>query len=274
MGVVYEAEQEQPRRTVALKVIHPGLASATALRRFEFEAEVLAQLHHPGIAQIYEAGTFDTDSRRQPYFAMELIDGRSIVEYATVNNLDARQRMLLLARVADAVQHAHQRGVIHRDLKPANILVADEHRTSESGQRWMNAVGQPKILDFGVARTTDGGVNAVTMRTSLGELVGTLAYMSPEQAAGSPDELDTRSDVYSLGVLAYELLAGGRRMTSRQTWFTKPCESSNAKSRRRCALYGGCTPVMSRPSSARPWRRTGHGATSPHRRCRPTSTAT
>jgi serine/threonine protein kinase len=138
MGVVYEAEQEQPRRTVAVKVIKPGLANPALLHRFELEAEALGRLQHPGIAQIYEAGTADIGFGSQPYFAMEFIHGRSPREYAEEHRLNTKERLEIVAKIADAVQHAHHRGVIHRDLKPGNILI-DE-------------TGQPKILDFGVAR--------------------------------------------------------------------------------------------------------------------------
>ena len=195
MGVVYEAEQEHPRRIVALKVIKAGVAGAELLRRFELESQVLARLQHPGIAQIYEAGAADTGFGPQPYFAMEFIHGVPLRQYAETHHLDVRRRLELMAKVCDAVEHAHQRGVIHRDLKPANILV--DH------------AGQPKILDFGVARATDSDAHA-TRQTDMGQLIGTLAYMSPEQADADPLELDTRSDVYALGVILYELLANRR----------------------------------------------------------------
>lgn len=193
MGTVYKAEQQSPHRIVALKIIKPGVASEQLLHRFEQEAEALGRLQHPGIAQIYEAGTADSGSGLQPYFAMEFIQGRPLIQYAAARRLDVRGRLELLARLCDAVNHAHQRGIIHRDLKPGNILV-DE-------------AGQPKILDFGVARVTDSDTQA-TRQTDLGQLIGTLAYMSPEQVLGNPLELDTRSDVYALGVILYELLAG------------------------------------------------------------------
>src|SRR5215831_9559297 len=192
MGIVYEAEQEQPRRTVAVKVIKPGGANRE-LRRFEQESQALARLQHPCIAQIYESGMADTGFGPQPYFAMELIRGRTLRDYAEEHHLDTGQRLQLMIRICEGVQHAHQRGLIHRDLKPGNILV-DE-------------TGQPKILDFGVARVTDSDVET-TRQTELGQLVGTLAYMSPEQAVGDPLEVDTQSDVYALGVILYELLAG------------------------------------------------------------------
>jgi hypothetical protein len=193
MGTVYEAEQQQPRRIVALKVIRPGSMSPERLRRFEQESQALGRLQHPGIAQVFEAGTADPGFGPQPYFAMEFIRGETLRDYMQVHQPSSRQRLELMAKVADAVNHAHQRGLIHRDLKPGNILV-DE-------------TGQPKVLDFGVARVTDSDTQA-TRQTDLGELVGTLAYMSPEQVLADPMELDTRSDVYALGVNLYELLAG------------------------------------------------------------------
>jgi tetratricopeptide (TPR) repeat protein len=195
MGAVYEAEQDHPRRIIALKIIKPGIASPELLRRFEQESHALGRLQHPGIAQIYEAGTADTGFGPQPYFAMELIRGKTLKDYAEAHHLSVRRRLEIVKRIAEAVQHAHQRGLIHRDLKPANIMVDEE--------------GQPKILDFGVARTSDSDAQA-TRNTHIGQLVGTLAYMSPEQVLADPLELDTRSDVYSLGVIFYELL--GRRL--------------------------------------------------------------
>jgi eukaryotic-like serine/threonine-protein kinase len=194
MGVVYQAEQENPRRTVALKVIRPGIESQETLRRFQYEGQILAWLQHPGIAQIHEAGTADTGLGPQPFFAMEYIEGQGLTKYAEEHRLGIRERLELMTKVCDAVHHAHQKGVIHRDLKPGNILV--------------NASGQPKILDFGVARATDSDIKATTIQTAVGQLVGTIAYMSPEQVAGDPRELDTRADVYALGVICYELLTG------------------------------------------------------------------
>jgi len=193
MGIVYEAEQENPRRAVALKVIKPGFANAEMRRRFAQESSALGRLQHSGIAQIYEAGAADTGLGPLPYFAMELVHGRPLLEYAEAQRLNARERLELMLRIGEAVHHAHQRGIIHRDLKPGNILVEDS--------------GQPKILDFGVARATDSDAQ-VTRQTDLGQVVGTLAYMSPEQALGDSRELDVRTDVYSLGVICYELLAG------------------------------------------------------------------
>ena len=193
MGAVYAAQQQRPNRTVALKLIRPGFASPRLLKRFELEAEVLGRLHHPGIAAIHEAGLATTPHGEQPFFAMELVEGLPLTGYADKHDLDTRQRLDLMARVCDAVQHAHQQGVIHRDLKPSNILVAPD--------------GQPKVLDFGVARATDADIQATTLHTDVGQLIGTVPYMSPEQAGGDPAELDTRSDIYALGVILYELLA-------------------------------------------------------------------
>ncbi len=194
MGAVYEAEQQRPRRMVALKVIRASAASGDALRRFEHEAEVLARLQHPGIAQVYDAGTFDAGGRNEPYFAMELIRGVPLTRYAEEKRLGTRERLGLMVKICDAVQHAHTKGIVHRDLKPANILVDES--------------GQPKILDFGIARLTGSDVQVTTLQTDVGQLIGTIPYMSPEQAAGDPHQLDTRSDVYALGVVCYELLAG------------------------------------------------------------------
>jgi tetratricopeptide (TPR) repeat protein len=193
MGSVYEAEQEEPRRVVALKVIKPGLTDPEFLRRFRRESQALARLQHPGIAQIYEAGAEESEAGVQPFFAMEFIHGETLLEYAGKHQLNTRQRLGVMAKICEAVHHAHQRGLIHRDLKPGNILVDD--------------AGQPKILDFGVARMVDTDVHA-TRHTEIGQLVGTLAYMSPEQVLGDPLTLDTRSDVYALGVILYQLLAG------------------------------------------------------------------
>ena len=194
MGAVYEAEQTMPRRTVALKVIRPGLVTPDMRRRFENEVQALGRLQHPGIAQIYQAGVTDLGGGPQPYFAMELVSGLPLSEYAHRHDLGTRERLRLVAVIGDAVQHAHQRGIIHRDLKPGNILVD-------------LVSGQPKILDFGIARTTDPD-QQMTSHTLFGQLVGTLPYMSPEQLAADPAGVDTRSDVYALGVILYELLTG------------------------------------------------------------------
>jgi serine/threonine protein kinase len=201
MGDVYEAEQDRPRRRVALKLLRSARLTPAAMRRFEYEAEWLGRLDHEGIARIYEAGTAQTHAGLQPFFALELIDGQRLDAWlrSAKPSLDARLRLLI--ELCDAVHHAHQRGIIHRDLKPANILVT--------------ASSHPKILDFGVARALGdeklAAGDAMTLATSDGSLVGTLQYMSPEQVAGRVRDIDTRCDVYALGVIAYELLSNGKR---------------------------------------------------------------
>ena len=193
MGVVYEASQQTPHRRVAVKVLRPELLDSAFRRRFETEVEVLGWLNHPCIAQVYSSGTQRIGGADCPYFVMELVEGERLDRWVASRRPSRAERLALLREVCSAVHHAHQKGVIHRDLKPANILV--------------DAQARPKILDFGVARIAD---RELTRDTTAGRLVGTLAYMSPEQLAADPSEIDTRTDVYALGVLAYELL-GGRR---------------------------------------------------------------
>ncbi len=195
MGVVYEARQERPARPVALKIMRPGMSAPSALARFRLEPEVLARLRHPNIALVYEAGLHEGPPAPSPYFAMELIpDALPLVQYAAERRLPLRDRLRLFLKVCDAVQHGHQKGIIHRDLKPANILVGGD--------------GEPKIIDFGVARATDADIVMTTQCTRVGDLVGTVHYMSPEQCDGDSAAIDTRSDVYSLGVVLFELLTG------------------------------------------------------------------
>jgi tetratricopeptide (TPR) repeat protein len=196
MGVVYEAVQESPRRTVALKLVRPGFVSEAVLRRFQHEAEVLGWLNHPGIAHVFDAGTASTASGEQPYIAMELVRGERIDRYAESAKLTIDERLLLVAGLCDAVHHAHQKGLVHRDLKPANVLVTEE--------------GQLKVLDFGIARITAADVASTIDATRTGEVLGTLPYMSPEQIGADPSQVDTRTDVYALGAIAYELLTGER----------------------------------------------------------------
>ena len=195
MGAVYEAMQEAPRRRVALKIIKTGAASEMAMHRFQFESQTLAKLSHPNIAQIYEAGTWEHEGQEVPFFAMEYIPGaQGIVSYVQKHNLSSNERLNLFKKVCDATHHAHQKGVIHRDLKPDNILV--------------DSKGNPKIIDFGVARATDADLAVTTMQTTMGQLIGTLQYMSPEQCDADPEMIDTRSDVYALGVILFQLLSG------------------------------------------------------------------
>ena len=193
-GVVYLAEQSEPvRRKVALKIIRRGLDTESVIARFESERQSLALMDHPNIARVFDAGT--TESGR-PFFVMELVPGEKITAHCDACRLGIRQRLELFIQVCNAIQHAHQKGVIHRDIKPSNILV-----TTQDGQ------AAPKVIDFGIARAVEGRFSDDTRITGHSQLIGTPAYMSPEQAEGSLD-LDTRGDIYSLGVLLYELLTG------------------------------------------------------------------
>ncbi|UCF33674.1 MAG: protein kinase [Phycisphaerales bacterium] len=196
MGVVYEAEQQSPHRRVAVKMLRPGLAPSSVSRRLRMEAEILARLKHPGIAQVYAAGVeAGPGASELPYFVMEYIAGATpITQFANDRKLSSRERLALFLKVCEAIHHGHQRGVIHRDLKPGNVLI--------------DMSGNPKVIDFGVARMTDADVTIATLQTDVGQLVGTLRYMSPEQCEGDSAEVDIRCDVYALGVLLYELLTG------------------------------------------------------------------
>ncbi len=197
MGVVYLARQDKPRRTVALKVIKPGYLTPEVLKRFEHEAQILGFLQHPSIAQVHEAGIDEGEHGPIPFIAMEFVSGEPLGDYCKHHDLSIDERLDLIVKICDAVQHAHQKGIVHRDLKPGNILIERA-----------DGIGRPKILDFGVARVTDSDLQTTTLQTDVGQLLGTVQYMSPEQAAGDPTELDMRSDVYSLGVILYELLTG------------------------------------------------------------------
>ena len=191
VGVVYAAQQEHPRRTVAIKVLRRGLRRPEILRRFEREAELLGRLQHPGVAQVF---TFSRGNRRVPaHLVMELVTGPPITEYVDAQRLGYTARIELMITLCNAVQHAHDRGIIHRDLKPANVLVSDG--------------GRPKILDFGIASATGLDVDSI-LQTAQGELLGTVPYMSPERLRGVAGEVDARSDIYALGVMFYRLMAG------------------------------------------------------------------
>ncbi len=195
MGTVYVAEQLLPvRRKVALKLIRMGLASRDAIARFSAERQALAMMNHPNIARVLDGGTTDAG---QPYFAMELVQGTPITDYCDEHRLATDERLRLFLSVCRAVQHAHQRGIIHRDIKPTNILVAE-----------IDGAAVAKVIDFGVAKAIDQKLTDQTIHTQFNQMVGTPLYMSPEQAGLGVNDVDTRSDVYSLGVLLYELLTG------------------------------------------------------------------
>src|SRR5213082_2803853 len=194
-GAVYMAEQTEPvRRRVALKVIKLGMDTKQVIARFEAERQALALMDHPNIAKVLDAGATETG---RPYFVMELVRGIKITEYCDQNKLSTDERLKLFVQVCHSIQHAHQKGIIHRDIKPSNILV-----TLHDG------VPVPKVIDFGIAKAIEGRLTDATVYTQLHQFIGTPAYISPEQAEMSGLDIDTRSDIYSLGVLLYELLAG------------------------------------------------------------------
>jgi serine/threonine protein kinase/tetratricopeptide (TPR) repeat protein len=231
MGAVYVAEQEHPvKRRVAIKVIKPGMDSAQVIRRFEAERQALAMMEHTNIAKVLDAGTIDEGGRSQgtgdrgkdpagsqhkptfpltpsarPYFVMELVKGEPITKYCNSIHLPIRDRLEMFVQVCSAIQHAHQKGIIHRDIKPSNVLVCMQ-----------DGKPVPKVIDFGVAKALHQKLNDQTMYTEIGQIVGTLEYMSPEQAELSAMDIDTRTDIYALGVLLYELITGSTPLDRRR----------------------------------------------------------
>jgi non-specific serine/threonine protein kinase/serine/threonine-protein kinase len=195
MGVVYRAEQQYPvRRNVAIKLIHPGMETDHIIARFEAERQALALMEHPNIARVFDAGA---TAAGRLYFVMELVDGLPVTEYCARHELDTRRRLELFLPICQAIQHAHQKGVIHRDIKPSNVLIAS-----------YDAQPVPKVIDFGIAKAMHEPLTDRSMHTQVGALIGTFEYMSPEQADSMGADIDTRSDVYSLGCVLYELLTG------------------------------------------------------------------
>jgi hypothetical protein len=202
MGVVYVAEQVQPKRAVAVKLIKPGMGSKEVLARFDAERQALAVMDHPNIAKVLDAGVATSG---RPFFVMEYVKGEPITDFSDAKKLTPKERLSLFQKVCLAVQHAHQKGIIHRDIKPTNVLVEVHEGQPE-----------PKVIDFGLAKALGGKLTDKTLVSEIGRVVGTLLYSSPEQAAGRTAEIDTRSDIYSLGALLYELLAGTPPFTEEQ----------------------------------------------------------
>ena len=202
MGTVYRADQTEPvKRQVALKLIKIGMDSRAVLARFDAERQALALMDHPNIARVYDGGT---TAAGQPFFVMELVSGVPITEYCDRKRLSVQARLELFVAVCQAVQHAHQKGIIHRDLKPSNVLVTE-----------VDGRPTPKVIDFGVAKATELKLTDLSLAET-GAIVGTPAYMSPEQADPSSMDIDTRTDVYALGVILYELLAGSPPIDAKQ----------------------------------------------------------
>lgn len=205
MGIVYEAVQDRLHRRVAIKVLHPGLLGPGAVRRFHRESRAMAALAHPHIVRLLEAGTDGPASSARPYLVMEYVDGPSLRQWCQNNLPTVEERLQMLVDLCEAVQHAHQKGIVHRDLKPDNILVVDANKLTETSGTKVRSGPQPKILDFGVSRLLEDDADDPVV-TRVGQVVGTAPYLSPEQAEGSASRVDTRSDVYALGVIAFELL--------------------------------------------------------------------
>src|SRR5450432_3321860 len=201
MGEVWRAEQTEPlRRTVALKLIKAGMDTKAVVARFDSERQALALMDHPNIAKVFDAGA---TPEGRPYFVMEYVPGLPITDYCDKHRLTLKERLALFMQVCDGVQHAHQKAIIHRDLKPSNVLVEElDHKPV------------PKIIDFGLAKATGSRLTDMTMFTEVGVMLGTPAYMSPEQADSQERNIDTRTDVYSLGVILYQLLVGSLPFSS------------------------------------------------------------
>ena len=203
VGIVFLAEQTEPvQRRVALKIIKPGMGSRQVIARFEAERQALALMEHPNIARVFDAGT---TSKGRPFFVMELVKGVPITRFCDQRRLALKERLELFIPVCQVVQHAHQKGIIHRDLKPTNVMVC-----------LYNSKPVPKVIDFGVAKATGPKLTERTLFTEVGTVIGTLEYMSPEQAELNQLDVDTRSDIYSLGVLLYELLSGSTPLQREQ----------------------------------------------------------
>ena len=241
------AEQEKPvRRKVALKIIKPGMDTKDVIARFEAERQALALMDHPNVARVLDAGA--TDNGR-PYFVMELVQGVTITEFCDKNSLPTRERLELFADVCRAVQHAHQKGIIHRDLKPSNIMVTLHD-------------GKPvaKVIDFGVSKALSQQLTEKSIYTAYGQMIGTPSYMSPEQAEMSGLGIDTRSDIYSLGVLLYELLTGKTPLDAKRLRARRLRRNSADHPRRRAAApqpedqHAGRRRRPSSPSIATPIR--------------------
>src|SRR5580700_10539480 len=203
MGEVWVAKQTEPvQRKVALKLIKTGMDSKAVLARFEQERQALALMDHPNIARVLDGGLTPTG---QPFFVMELVNGLPLTRFCDEAKLTPKERLELFVPICQAVQHAHHKGIVHRDLKPANILVT-----------MIDGKPVPKVIDFGVAKATSGRLTDESMSTQFGSVVGTLEYMSPEQAGFSAEDIDTRADIYSLGVILYELLTGLRPIDAKR----------------------------------------------------------
>jgi serine/threonine protein kinase len=228
MGEIWVAKQTAPvKRKVALKLIKTGMDSRAVLQRFEQERQALALMDHPNIAKVLDGGITPTG---QPYFVMELVNGLPLNKFCDELKLTLNERLELFVPICQAVQHAHQKGIVHRDLKPANILVT-----------MIDGKPVPKVIDFGVAKATSGKLTEETMSTGFGAVVGTLEYMSPEQAGFAGEDIDTRSDIYSLGVILYELLTGLRPIDS------KRLKKAALNEMIRIIREEDCTPLSSRP---------------------------